>query len=137
MPDSENRRVMLKLGEYSFSINTAAYQTLTRVIEHRWSKQDLIDNRPGYQYMGSGEEIIKIPGIIYPQYKGGISQIESMRDIASKGEPLLLIDSLGHVYGQWAIRRIEEKSSVFLAGGLPRRIDFEIELVYVDDGRKS
>ncbi|NCC97930.1 MAG: phage tail protein [Synergistales bacterium] len=126
---------MLKLGPYSFSVNAAAYQEMSRIVTHRWSKQDLIDRRPGYQYVGPGEETMHLPGVIYPQFKGGASQVESMRKIAETGDPLLLIDSLGYIYGRWAIQRVEEKSSIFLPGGIPRRIDFSLDLVYVDDGR--
>ncbi len=137
MPDSKAKRVMLKLGDYTFGIETAAYQKLTRLAEYRWARQDIIDNRPGYQFMGPGEETIKLPGVIYPHYRGGLGQVQSMRQVAIEGAPMLLIDSLGHIYGRWVIRRVEERTSDYLAGGVPRKIQFDLEIVYIDDGRQG
>ena len=87
--------------------------------------------------MGPGEETIKLPGVIYPHYRGGLGQVQSMRQVAIEGAPMLLIDSLGHIYGRWVIRRVEERTSDYLAGGVPRKIEFDLEIVYIDDGRQG
>ena len=50
--------VMLKLGEFTFGVDTAAYQQLTRVSEYRWASQERIGQGPALQSVGLGSDTI-------------------------------------------------------------------------------
>ncbi len=120
--------VMMMLGRYQFSLDTAAYQNLHRDAEYRWPEQSRIGRIPARQFVGPGGETIEIEGSIYPHYRGGLGQLERLREIAGRGRPLLLTDGRGKVWGTWCIERVSETQTVFFGNGDPRRIEFRLTL---------
>lgn len=120
--------VMMQLGSFQFSILTAAYQELTRRTTYRWAQQDLYGRLPGLQHTGPGEETMTLPGVIYPEYRGGIGQLNRMRSLAGRGTPLLMVSGLGQIMGRWVIEAVEEKQTVFAAFGMPRKQEFTLQL---------
>jgi hypothetical protein len=120
--------IMMALGLYRFALETSAYQQLQRTISYRWQAQDRINNDPAMQFVGLGTEQINLEGVIYPDFRGGLGQIEGMKDSADRGEPLLLVDGLGQIWGRWVILQIEETREVFLKNGVPRKISFRLSI---------
>jgi phage protein U len=120
--------VMMALGPYRFALATSAYQQLKRSIEYRWQSQDRIGNNPAMQFIGPGKEQIGFEGVIYPEFRGGLGQIENMKLAADVGEPLLLVDGLGQVWGRWVILQIEETREIFFENGIPRKINFSLTI---------
>lgn len=119
---------MMALGSYRFALNTAAYDTLKRSQSYRWQAQERLLRRPAQQFIGLGEETIELSGVIYPHFAGGLKQLDAMRKQAGRGEPLLLVDGLGFVWGQWVINQIDEEQSVFLSNGVPLKTTFSLRL---------
>lgn len=126
--------VMMRLGSYSFGINTAAYQQLTRTTEYRWPGQERMGQRNALQYTGSGAETISLAGVVYPQYRSGLGQLDAMRTEAGEGKPLMLVDGRGRIHGRWVIERIEETQDAFFIAGAPKRQRFTMQLRKYDDG---
>ena len=120
---------MMALGTYRFSIDSAAYQELKHSQPYRWQAQERLQRRPAMQFLGAGEESIELSGVIYPHFKGGLEQLDTMRAEASKGQPLLLVDGLGFVWGQWVITQIDEGQSFFQGNGQPLKQSFQLKLV--------
>lgn len=120
--------IMLRLGNYSFGMQTAAYQELERTREWRWPAQDRIGRAPARQYIGPGDDTMHLSGVIYTTFAGGLGQIGNMAAEAGRGEPLELVDSLGVVWGRWCIERITETHRSFLPGGIPKKIEFTLNL---------
>ena len=120
--------IMLALGAYRFGINTAAYKTLQRSSRYRWQSQMRTGRKPALQYLGPDSDNISLDGEILPHFKGGLGQIQQMREQADKGEALILTDSNGTVWGKWCIGSIEETWSDLMADGKPRRITFRLTL---------
>ncbi|MBF0304199.1 MAG: phage tail protein [Alphaproteobacteria bacterium] len=126
--------MMMALGGYRFGIGTAAYQTMRRAAEYRWSEQKRIGRRSAMQYVGPGVETIDFDGVIHPHFRGGLGQIDAMRREASSGEPLMLVSGSGYGLGRWVIVSIEQTDTVFLPGGAPRKVEFRLSLrSYADD----
>jgi len=125
--------VMMRLGQYSFSVDTAAYQELSRVSEYRWASQDRIGRMPALQATGPGSEIISLNGIIYPGHRGGSNQVRDLRVEASRLQPLILVDGRGFVHGRWVIERVEEGQSIFANNGAARKQTFRLQLRKYDD----
>jgi phage protein U len=120
---------MLALGtEYQFSLDTAAYERLRRRSEYRWAEMRRLSHRPSLQFIGMGMEEIDLHGRIYPHYKGGLGQLDSMREAAGKGQPLSLVSGYGYVFGPCCITEIEEEQTVFAQRGAPRCIEFRLRL---------
>lgn len=122
------------LGSYLFSLNTAAFQERDRETSYRWAKQERFANAPALQFLGPGDDTIKLPGVIYPSYKGGTGQVASMRAAAGNGQPLILLDALGNVYGRWVIEKVTQKDTVFAPLGIPLKQEFTLELRHYDGG---
>ena len=122
-------QTMLALGEFRFSIDTAAYQELSHSMQYRWQSQERLMREPAMQFTGKGQEKIELTGIIYPHYKGGLKQIDAMNDLAGKGEPLLLVDGIGFVWGLWSVIQIDQTNSLFVVNGLAQKQTFKLTLV--------
>ena len=120
--------VMMQLGTFQFGINTAAYQGLSRSDEWRWPDQGRFGQAPALQYTGPGATTITLDGILYPEWRGGLGQLDAMRAEAGKGKPLVLVDGRGQALGMWVIERVDESQSIFAAGGVARRVEFTLQL---------
>lgn len=94
---------MLALGDYRFSLDTSAYQQFERQATYNWPEQARLGNAPALQFTGRGGETIHLSGIIYPFFKGGLSQVQSMRAMAGKGKALQLVSGVGDNLGRWVI----------------------------------
>ncbi|PID40337.1 MAG: phage tail protein [Proteobacteria bacterium] len=124
----------MALGEFRFAMDSAAYREFSRTTSWNWPAQERMGKRPARQFTGPGQDEITLAGTIYPHFRGGLGQIKAMRDEANKGEPLILVDGLGHVWGKWVILSIEEQQGEHLGNGVPLRQDFRIKLAaYGDD----
>ena len=121
--------IMMALGDFRFQLDTAAYQELERTQNYDWKFKKPVGKRPIGQFLGIGEEKINLIGTIYPHFRGGLQQLQNMRDIAGKGESLLLVDGRGKVWGEFCITMVREKQTVFAAGGLPLRQEFHLEMM--------
>lgn len=125
--------VMMSLGTFQFGIATAAYQELSRTTEWRWPAQERYMQGQALQYVGPGGDTITLPGVIYPEYRGGFGQLDAMRSSANDGLPLALIDGSGVLLGNWVIERLDEKQMVFAAAGKPRKQEFTLALRKFDE----
>lgn len=125
---------MMRLGSFSFSINTAAYQDLKRATEYKWAAQERFGQLDALQFTGPGEDSITLEGVILPAYRGGTGQVESLRALAATGQPQMLISGLGAMHGRWVIESVGEGQGVFAAAGIPRRQEFTLKLRKFDDG---
>lgn len=119
---------LLRLGTYTFALATAAAQQWQHSTAWRWQAQNRAGQLPAQQYLGPGEETITLEGIIYPHFKGGLGQLDAMREQAGLGRPLLLTDGQGRVFQLWVIKGIAETRKVLFADGTPRRMEFSLQL---------
>ncbi len=128
--------VMMKLGGYTFSIETAAYNELVRTVSYRWAKQERISREPARQFIGPGDDIVELNGTIYPHFKGGLNQIEDMKTEANKGEPLILVDGRGKVWGKYVIEEVREEQPQHFKGGAPKKQIFALRIAkYGEDAK--
>jgi len=126
--------VMMALSDFRFELASAAYQTLRRSDQWAWTDHARIGREAAQQYTGVKSRTISLNGVIYPQFKGGLKQIEAIRAEADKGTPLLMTDGLGFVLGKWVITDFEHSNSFLMEDGRPRKVTFRISLrKYGDD----
>lgn len=123
-----------KAQPYYFNLDTAAFDELTRSTEFRWASQERLSRRPAQQAVGIGEEKITLKGTIYPGFKGGLKQLDTLRSIGAQLKPLTLITGYGDVMGTWCLKNITEEQGALMHGGIPRKQGFTLEFVrYGDD----
>lgn len=120
--------VMMALGIFRFGISSGSYQNFSRTAAYRWGKVNRIGRAPALQFTGPDAETIKLDGVIYPHFKGGLRQVELMRLRAKAAKPMMMVDGLGWVWDRWVIDQVEERKGVFLRDGAPRKIEFTLSL---------
>jgi len=130
LPTERSASYMLALGNYRFSVDTAAYQSFTRDLSFLWPTQQRFGGHAAPQFVGKGEFKRSLKGVIYPEYKGGLKQVDAMAVEASQGKPLQLVSGTGDILGYWCITTIHEEKKVFHRNGLPRKLDFSLELLF-------
>lgn len=130
---------MMRLGDFYFSVSSAAFDKINYVSNYRWVPKDAPTEQgtPILQYNGPGERTMTINGTIFPQMvKNGLGQVEAMRTQAAKGEilPLCYVEThggkggVGKILGNWCIFSISEDRTLFLPDGNPREIHFTMQL---------
>lgn len=125
--------MMMTLGMFVFEVQSLPYQQLQRSTQWRHPSQSRVGQRPAYQYLGPGEDTITLSGTLYPEITGGRVTLDDVRIMADEGKAWPLIEGSGRVFGFWCITGVEETSTVFFSDGVPRKIDFSINLVRVDE----
>jgi len=119
---------------FYFNLDTAAFDELRRQTEFRWASQERLSRRPAQQAVGMGEEKLSLKGAIFPTFKGGLKQLDTLRTIGAQMLPLNLTTGYGVVLGTWCLRSLEEEQGALLAGGIPRKQTSSLEFTrYGDD----
>lgn len=126
--------MMMGLGQFVFSLPTLAYQTLDRQTAWRHPTTSRVGARAASQYLGPGDDIISLRGLILPEF-GQRTSLDELRRMADTGAAWPLVDGTGRVFGQWVITELAEAGSVFDRTGQPLRVEFTISLLRVDDDR--
>lgn len=125
---------MLMLGSFKFQLNVAVFQEMRRSTQYKWASQERFGQLAARQFVAPGDDTITLPGVIYPSWRGSGAAMENLRTLAARGQPLLLIDAQGSIYGRWVITGVEETRSVFAAFAQPRKIEFSVTLERFDGG---
>lgn len=119
---------------FYFNLDTAAFNELRRQTEFRWASQERLSRRPAQQAVGVGEDKLSLKGVIFPTFKGGLKQLDTLRSIGEQLLPLNLTTGYGVVLGTWCLRSMDEEQGALLAGGIPRKQTFSLEFSrYGDD----
>lgn len=127
--------MMMTLGFFVFEIHTAPYQELQRQTAWRHASQNRVGQRPAYQYLGPGDDTITLSGTLMPELTGGRATLDLIRVMAEQGKGWPLIEGTGRLYGFWAVTNVTETSTEFFRDGMPKKIEFSIALVRVDESR--
>jgi hypothetical protein len=120
--------IMMKLGPYSFGLQSAAYQEFQRSTAYTWAAQARFGKLDTLQPTGPGADTITLTGVVFPEHFGGIGQLDAMRSLGEQQQPQSLIDGRGNMLGEWVIEGIDETGSIFAAKGVARKQDFTIKL---------
>ncbi|RXT70580.1 phage tail protein [Pseudomonas syringae] len=119
---------------YYFNLDTAAFDELRRQTAFRWSGQERLTRSIAQQAVGLGDDKLSLKGAIFPGFKGGLKQLDTLRSMGRNLQPLSLTTGYGEVLGNWCLLSVDEEQSNLLAGGIPRRQGFSLEFVsYGDD----
>ncbi|MDQ3235521.1 MAG: phage tail protein [Pseudobdellovibrionaceae bacterium] len=133
------KEVLARLGDFAFELQTMVPDRIDWETGYRWARQEPIGSLPVHHYLGSTarerigphESRRTISGVLYPEISGRIDHLKKLRDMAATGQPVRLIyadTKIGENLGFWIIHKIKETRSIFYADGIPKRIEFSIEL---------
>jgi phage protein U len=134
------KEVFARLGDFSFELLTLSPEKVERETGYRWVKLEPIGAPAIHQYIGPmgkiaapAEDKLIIAGVLHPEFSGRIDHLKKLRDMAATGKPLRLIyadTQIGQNMGLWIIQKIKESRSIFYGDGIPRRIEFSLELEF-------
>ena len=125
--------MMAALGQFTFALNTLAFQELRRSTSWRHPSNPRVGARPARQFVGLGDETITLTGLQAPEFMGDRKALDRLRAMADKGSAYALVNGAGENFGAWVIESLEETGTLFVREGVPRRVEFTINLARVDD----
>lgn len=126
--------MLLSLGSFKFSVDSAAYTELDRSASYPWSKVERLGNAPQFQAIGKEHRTVSIKGTVFPAYNSvGKDQVEALRELAAKMEPLQMVSGDGTVLGKWVILDISESEAAHFEDGTPRKQGFSMSLERFND----
>ncbi len=135
-----NKQVFARLGDFSFELLTLSPDRVERETAYRWARQEPLGALPEWQYLGAlgktpgaAEDKMTISGVLHPEFSGRIDHLKKLRDMAGAGKPQRLIyadTEIGQNLGLWIILKIKETRSIFYGDGIPRRVEFSLELEF-------
>lgn len=120
--------MLMSLGLFIFELATAPYEELTRTLDWRHASTERFGARAASQYLGPGPDTVSITGAIIPEIAGTYGAMTKLADMADTGDSHDLVDGTGIVWGAFVIDRLEQRQAHLLDNGVPRRIDFTIDL---------
>ncbi|TGH28143.1 MAG: phage tail protein [Aphanocapsa feldmannii 277cI] len=125
---------LFQLGRIQLSLTGGAPSELSYQAAYRWAPQNRIGRLPAMQFLGAGHQAITLKATLYPSQFGRQSTVDDLRALADSGDPQILSDALGRVYGPWCVKSVREDRQAFLANAAARQIAVKISLTaYGDD----
>lgn len=121
--------MLLCLGRFIFSVDSAAYDRLSLRAEYPWARVERLGSTPQLQAMGKEHRSISVSGVVFPTYNNvGAEQIEALRTVAAQMTPMILVGGDGKIFGKWCVISISEDDSAFFEQGTPRKQEYTLEL---------
>lgn len=131
-PPELSPRHLLALGLFVFGMDTLPYNQFQRRIDWRHARSERHGARAASQYIGPGQDAITLGGLLVPGVHGGFGDIDRLIAMADSGDHWPLVDGTGLVLGEYHILALDQNAQHVMAGGIPRAVDFIIDLDRVD-----
>lgn len=132
--DSGNAPVLLMLGGFKFSLNTAVFQEIQQSNEYGWAAQERIGQMAALQYTGPGKASMTLPGVIHYAFRGAGNELSQLRRLAAQGKPQRLLTGKGGNLGLWVIDKIDATASGFTVDAGIQRHEFTLSMRKHSDG---
>jgi phage protein U len=129
--------MLMALGPFVFNLPTLAYSELQRSTSWRWPSSSRVGARAAMQFIGPGEDTIRLSGVLVPEVAGSLASLDQLRALADAGKTYAMVDGAGRVMGAWVIEEMTEGGSYFTPDGIARRTDFSLSLRHADDDQVS
>lgn len=124
---------LMALGMFLFEMGTLPFEELQRKTDWRHARAGRVGARDATQFVGVGDETVSLSGAVYTELTNGRVSLDDLRAMGDEGEALPLLDGAGTVYGNFVITALDERHAYLMSDGTPRRIDFGLDLLRVDD----
>ena len=128
--------MLMSLGQFLFKTSTLAFQEIQRQRAWNYADNAIAFGRAKKQFMGTGEDTVTLPGLIYEEYGfGSRFALDEVASMADTGQGFVLMNGSGYLYGVYVINSIDETKSILLENGVPRKVDYTLKLSRTDDER--
>ncbi|NRA86393.1 MAG: phage tail protein [Rhizobiales bacterium] len=123
--------MFMGLGDFTFEIGDTIYQSISEQIDVRFAAQEYVAGATGQQLLGRGEQTKTLEGVFYPFEHGGLAALAAFEAQAGSFIPLMMVSWSGSVFGFWLVRSVSSSKSHLLAGNMPQKVEFTVELIKV------
>jgi len=128
--------MLMSLGQFIFNTSSLAFKEIQRQRSWNYADNTVAFGRAKKQFMGSGQDSISLPGLIYEEYGfGSRFALDELASMADTGQGFVLMDGSGYLYGVYVIDNIDETKSFLVDNGVPRKVDYTLKLSRADDDR--
>jgi phage protein U len=127
-PTVAGPRTLMSWGLFVFGNETMAYDNYQRRRGWRHASSERFGARPATQYCGPGDDDVTLYGSLIPEIAGSFGAIDRLAEMGDTGDPQPLVDGAGRQWGQYLLVNLDETGTNIIVGGIPRRIDFAIDL---------
>lgn len=124
---------MLTFGSLTWRAGAAAYREISRVSSYRLAPLERVGAAPAYHYIGRGEDVVTLRGVIMPTYRGSPALLDDLRALAAAGETAALVAGTGRVYGRWALTAVDETRTGLFSDGGARKVAYTLRFVRADN----
>jgi len=126
---------LLIWGNYAFEVGAASYEEMFHRFGSRWDKAPVFGRRPPGQYLGPAPEEIMLRGTIFPIDMGldTFNQIIAMQADAGNGVVDMLFSGAGDAMGLFRLEEVGYRSSNFLRGGTPQKVEYNLRFEAAED----
>ncbi len=124
---------LLALGPVVFAAETLPVAGLRRGSRYRWASHRPIGSPPRREFVGVGDDELTV-NVVLGQGLGRRLAVDALRLLASRGEPHVLADTTGRIYGWWCVSQVREISRRLHVDFQPRRAAIAVDLVRGDPG---
>ncbi|MCW5003544.1 phage tail protein [Enterobacter roggenkampii] len=129
----DSSQVLLSLGEFMFTVSGLAYSRFRREMSWRWAEQARAGQSDLLQYVGTARKTVVFDGEAHPLYGQSVRAIALLEAEAARGEPLLLINADGDVFGYWVITELSDSAEGITPGGGGRHTTFSLTIKHYAD----
>ena len=127
---------LLALGPVVFAAETLPVAATRRGSRYRWASHRPIGSPPRREFVGVGDDELTVH-VALGQGLGQRLAVDALRLLASRGEPHVLADTTGRIYGWWCVAEVRERSRRFDVDFQPRRSTVAVGLLRSDPGLLS
>ncbi|MES2339579.1 MAG: phage tail protein [Pseudomonadota bacterium] len=124
--------MLAALGLFVFDITSLPFGELTHKREWKHEAAPRVGARDGSQFVGPGEDSVSLSGALVPGVVGRFAALDTLVDMADRGDTYQFVDGTGRVWGGYVILLLDTRRKHLMIDGVPRWVDFTIDLRRVD-----
>lgn len=126
--------MLYQIGPATVSTFPFSIDALKRETAADWAAKDLLGRRRGREFMGEGDETLKLSGTIFPynrQMPGAALILDILQGIRMAGLPVFVLRGDFAPLGWWILTKIEEQHEMIAATGVGQVIKHSFDLTRV------
>lgn len=120
--------MLAALGLFVFETGSLPFSELQRRRDWRHERAARVGARDASQFVGPGDDLVTLEGVLVPGVAGSFAAIDSLVDMAETGDTYQLVDGTGRVWGGYVILALDERRKHLMIDGVPRLADFALDL---------
>ncbi len=119
---------LASLGLFIFDLASLPFNEVGRRRDWRHARSERVGVRDAFQFTGPGQDRVSLQGAIVPGVAGSFASIETLVQMAETGDVHQFADGTGRIWGGFVIQSLDTRGRYITVDGVPRMIDFAIEI---------